>query len=352
MKDNQKEKLFKEIFAPKNNEKILFLLNKQNDSAKNIFYSKETQEIALEWFNTFKELGKSFFSVDKIEFKSTPYNNSPAPIKVIDEVKKSNLTIAITDYSITSSIAPICLEKNSITRGASIFRIDNEMERIILNTNYKEIKDYSIKIEKILNNSIGAKISFSTDDDMYIDLRNRIAGSDRGECINAGQFINLPSGEGFKCPYEGTKNEIKSYGPSKTEGILPLIYENDLIKLKVNKNRIIDIIGSGENAKKIGLFFNENKNRRNIAELGIGCNPMAKITGKTIVDEKVGLHIAYGMSKHLGGKVYSNVHQDIVYSKGCPIEAKNLILINEDGEKIELIKKSKIQYNLLKKELV
>jgi len=49
------------------------------------------------------------------------------------------------------------------------------------------------------------------------------------------------------------------------------------------------------------IFFAENDTRRNIAELGIGCNPKAVITGNILEDEKVGLHIAYGMSSHLGG---------------------------------------------------
>ena len=56
------------------------------------------------------------------------------------------------------------------------------------------------------------------------------------------------------------------------------------------------------------FFFNENKSRRNIAELGIGCNPWAVVTGNSLEDEKVGLHIAYELSSHLGGKIKSDMH--------------------------------------------
>ena len=94
-------------------------------------------------------------------------------------------------------------------------------------------------------------------------------------------------------------------------------------------------------------FFDENETRRNVAELGIGCNPKAVVIGKILEDEKVGLHIAYGKSTHLGGKVDSDMHLDIVHTKGCPVEGTTLTLDNLDGSKTELIKNAMLQYELL-----
>ena len=94
-------------------------------------------------------------------------------------------------------------------------------------------------------------------------------------------------------------------------------------------------------------FFSENETRRNIAELGIGCNPNAVITGNVLEDEKVGLHIAYGMSTHLGGKIKSDMHLDICYSKGCPVEGITVTLFNEGGSRTELIQDAQIRYELL-----
>ena len=94
-------------------------------------------------------------------------------------------------------------------------------------------------------------------------------------------------------------------------------------------------------------FFIEKDSRRNIAELGIGCNPNAIVTGNVLEDEKAGLHIAYGSSVHLGGKVMSDVHQDICYAKGLPIEGISLKLINGDKTIIEIIRDAALQYDLL-----
>ena len=77
-----------------------------------------------------------------------------------------------------------------------------------------------------------------------------------------------------------------------------------------------------------------NDARRNIAELGLGCNDKAVVTGNVLEDEKAGFHWAHGLSDHLGGIISLNdfkvpenaVHQDYVYAKDNPIEIKRLIL--------------------------
>jgi len=160
--------------------------------------------------------------------------------------------------------------------------------------------------------------------------------------------MNFPSGEGFIAPYEAATDEINEFGESKTEGIWPVNYKGELLKYVVKNNRITDIIGEGAMADEARKFYSENDTRRNIAELGIGCNPKAIVTGNVLEDEKVGLHIAYGTSTHFDGKVQSDTHLDIVYAKGCPVEGKSLRLINEDDSKIELIKDSQLKYDLLK----
>jgi len=120
------------------------------------------------------------------------------------------------------------------------------------------------------------------------------------------------------------------------------------VKYVIKNNKIVEVIGEGKKADEMRAFFTENESRRNIAELGIGCNPKAVITGNILEDEKVGLHIAYGMSPHIGGKVKSDMHQDICYSRSCPVEGTKVTLFNDDGSKTELIKDAMLRYDLLK----
>ena len=71
---------------------------------------------------------------------------------------------------------------------------------------------------------------------------------------------------------------------------------------------------------------------KNTAEIGIGTNYRAKITGNVLEDEKAAgtCHIAFGNNKHFGGKVDVPFHVDFVIKKPA-IYADGLLLI-KDGK--------------------
>ena len=350
MKNEERIKMFNDVFAPKSGEKVLFLVDMPHGNLTDSDVWKERRTMAQEWYRTFKELGKKIgFSVNLLEYDATGMNNSPIPQTVVDAVKKNNLVIAMTEYSATSTLSQISKAEGTITRCASMPGVEKRMEETAFKADYKEVRRYANAIEHMLNDAIGASILFSTGDKLYIDLRNRIAQSDDGDCSQKGQCINFPSGEAYKTPYEAIPEEKREFGASKTEGIMPVSYDSKLVKFMIRNNQIIKVIGEDEKAEEMRVFFLEDDTRRNIAELGIGCNPNAVVTGNVLEDEKVGgLHIAYGMSVHLGGKVKSDMHQDICYPKGLAVEATTLNLINKDGSKIELIDKANLKYELLK----
>ena len=348
MNHEDKIKMFKDVFAPESGEKVLLVVDIPHDSIQDNSVWKNRREMANEWYNTFKEMGiKANFSVDWLEYKATGIHSSPIPQKTIDIIRESNLVIAMTEYSASSTLLQLAQAKGTITRCASMPLVEKRMENTAFKADYKEVQKYATAIKKMLDNAIGAEVIFSTDDALYIDLRNRDAFLEAGDCTKLGQFINFPSGEACKPPYEATSDEIDEFGESKTKGIWPVNYNEEIIKYKIQNNKIIEIIGKSKKADEMRDFFAKDITHRNIAELGIGCNPKAIVTGNELEDEKVGLHIAYGMSTHLGGKVKSDTHYDIIHAKGCPIEGTTLTLINTNRTKTELIKNSMLQYHLL-----
>jgi hypothetical protein len=349
MNQEEKIKMFKDVFAPKTGEKILFLIDTPHDDIKDNKKWADRRKMAKEWYQTFKEMGKKEnFLVEFMEYKATGKENAIILPEILNKVRKVNLVIAMTEYSASSSLLPLCREKGSITRGASMPHVEKRMEKSAFKADYSKVKIYARTIKKLLDCSIGAEVEFSTGDTLYIDLRNRVAEEESGNCTKAGDVINFPSGEAWKVPYEATPDEIDKFGESKTEGILPVGYKKETIRYVVKNNKIIEIPGNSKKAEEMRTFFNENRSRRNIAELGIGCNPEAIITDNILEDEKVGLHIAYGTSSHCGGKVESDMHLDICYSKGCPVEGTKLTLIFKDGKKIDLIKNAILRYDILK----
>ena len=83
----------------------------------------------------------------------------------------------------------------------------------------------------------------------------------------------------------------------------------------------------------LNRMFREEEALGNIAEVAIGCNEKAVVTGNVLEDEKAGFHWAYGRSDHLGGEVGPSCfsapervcHQDIVYARGNPIVCRNVM---------------------------
>ncbi len=348
MQKEERMKMIKDVFAPKPGEKVLIFYDIPHDDIKDNDGWKESRQMANEWYDTFKEMGSNEgFLVDILKYNSPGLHNTQLSQEIIDEISKYNLAIVFMEFSISSSLIKICKAKNSITRAAGLHP-EKRMEDGVFKANYPEVKKYAISIKNILTKAIGAEIVFSSGDFLFVDLRNRFGYSDEGDCTKTGQYINFPSGEGFIAPYEASCEEINEFGDSKTEGIWPVSYKGVLLNYAVKNNKIVNIIGKGPMADEARKFYSENDSRRNIAELGIGCNPKAIVTGNVLEDEKVGLHIAYGTSTHFGGKVQSDTHLDIVYAKGCPIEGKSLKLVYEDGSKIELVINGMLRYDLLK----
>jgi len=340
--------MFRDVFAPKPGETVLFLTDVPHGTMDDSNGWAARRKMAQDWYECFKKMGADEgFSVEMLEYLATGRPNAPIPQEIIEVARKSSLVIAMTEYSASSSLKPICDAANTVTRCASMPGVERRMERTALRADCTELQACAAAIETMLNAAVGAEIVFSTQDSLYVDLRYRVAGSDRGNCSTPGQFINLPSGEGFKVPYEAVPEEVTGLGESKTEGILPCSCNGELAKYVVRNNNVVDVIGSGKEAEEMRIFFGQNDTRRNIAELGIGCNPDAVISGNIIEDEKVGLHIAYGTSLHIGGKVQSDVHQDIIYAKGSPIEGVTLTLIGEHGAKTELIDNAVLRRYLL-----
>jgi leucyl aminopeptidase (aminopeptidase T) len=349
MDEEGKRRMFHDVFDPKKGESVLFLYDTPHGKIKDSKKWIDRRKMAEEWYQTFRNMGeKEGYTVDIVSFPATGLHNTSLPDDIIERVKKTNLVIALTEYSASHPLSVVCHKKNSITRCASLPLVEKRMEKTAFKADYTLVQKYTKVLKDFLNNSVGAHVSFSTGDSLYIDLRNRKACVDDGICNKAGKLINLPSGESYIPPYEAADDEISDFGVSKTNGILPDYFGDEILKYYVVNNRITKIEGKGKKVQEMRDFFDENLSRRNIAELGIGCNPKAIVIGNPLEDEKApGLHIAYGLSKSFGGKNDSDMHRDICFPKGAPVEATSLVLVDNDGERTELINNDGLRFDLL-----
>lgn len=179
------------------------------------------------------------------------------------------------------------------------------------------------KIAEILTKGKNLRITTQkgTDISMKIGGWNRTADADVGLITLPKQLDNLPAGESFISPLEGSAN-----GELVIDGSCPgiLLKGNDTINLSIKDGFVISITG-GESARKYSESLEEIKkkckdkeHKKNIfavAEVGIGLNEKARLMGLPIVDEKVlgTAHVALGSNTFIGGKIEAPNHHDMIF---------------------------------------
>ncbi|MFA4931121.1 MAG: hypothetical protein WC570_04630 [Patescibacteria group bacterium] len=353
MSPKERQKMLIDVFAPQKNEKVLILVDVPRESIPDNQKWSERRQMAHEWEEAFHNISQENdlnLTVDRLEFPSVGRSNYLLPEDIIETAKQYHLVLSMSEYSYSVPLKAIIQSPDNISRIASMPQIEKRMEETAISADYAKVKLYATTLKQLLDQSIGAQITFSTNDQLYLDLRWRqIAIADDGDYTTTGSFGNFPAGEGFMTPYEGTESEKAQYGPSQTKGVMPFNFDGQIVKFIIEANQIVKIEGDEPKASELNQYFTADPTRRNIAELGLGCNPQAEITGNILEDEKAGLHIAYGTSSHFGGQVTSDTHHDLVFASGCPIEGTTVDLIQPDGSQIRVIDHSQMQYVLLEK---
>ena len=88
------------------------------------------------------------------------------------------------------------------------------------------------------------------------------------------------------------------------------------LAITVENRFIIEI--KGERADELKTILEAaGKLAYNVAELGFGLNPVARMIGNALEDEKVGgtIHIGLGDSSTIGGDVVAGIHLDAIVTK-------------------------------------
>jgi len=89
------------------------------------------------------------------------------------------------------------------------------------------------------------------------------------------------------------------------------------IRIVVKDGNAVSFKGGRQAAELEELVKKASGNARNIAQLGIGINPLATVTGNTLEDEKVAgtIHVAIGDESTIGGELEASIHLDGVIAQ-------------------------------------
>lgn len=341
-------RLITDVFAPERGERVTVLTDAPRTGLLDLPAWVERRQMAAEWQQAFVALGaKLGFSVNPLlTYEATGANNAPLPehgrmggavVRLMDVLETTTLAVAITEFSATASLME-CARRLADFRGASLPMLARRMEQTALAADYSTIGPRTHRLAEKLDAAQAAHIRFDTGHSVTFDLRYRQAHADDGMCPRnkpGARVINLPSGEAYIVPYEGERPEDRS----KTNGQIPIMNNGELVVFRVVQNRVVEVEGMGQRASELRNYFAVDHARRNIAELGLGCNDQAVVWGNVLEDEKAGFHWAYGRSEHLGGAIGPSafldpghiIHQDVVYAQGSPIVVSSLTLDMGNG---------------------
>jgi leucyl aminopeptidase (aminopeptidase T) len=248
-------------------------------------------------------------AADAVLIEIMPRNRSgeepPAPVAAA--MKEADVIFCPTSKSLSHTQA----RHRACEAGARVATLPNIRQETLLramSADYAAIARRSKAVADIMTKGSKVRLTTPAGTDLVMSLEGRAGHPDTGDCREPGSFSNLPAGEAFIAPVEGS-----------TEGMLVIDGtmgpENRVdvpVRMKVEAGFVVSIEG-GESAQRVREIADRvGKMALAIAELGVGTNEKAEVCGSVLEDEKVmgTVHVAIGDNSTFGGTNRVPSHQD------------------------------------------
>jgi hypothetical protein len=216
-------------------------------------------------------------------------------------LSEHSIILAPTEFSTT---APLKLLANTHQFRAATMPGFSKKMIPALKLDYNEINRRVMKIKNILDPAKAIDIQMTVNKKavhhIHFDCRFRHSHASGGRFPKPGTAGNLPSGECYIVPYEGELDE-----ESQSQGTLPVQFEDEVVIYQIEQNKAVEVLSQGPHSRRERDKIKREPAYSNIAELGFGVlkDFGLKPLGQILLDEKLGLHIAFGRSDHFGGAV-------------------------------------------------
>jgi leucyl aminopeptidase (aminopeptidase T) len=251
-----------------------------------------------------RELAKE---VVYLEYSPRQRNGEEPPPPVPAVMQLVEAVLAITSRSITHTKA----RREATAAGARVATMPGITEEMLVRTmsaDYEAIAAKTRYVAQLLTQARLARVTTPAGTDITLPIAGIQAIASTGLIREKGQWGNLPSGEAYLMPEEG-----KAQGVIVVDGALAGIGMLEEPVRVVVENGLATAIEGGAQAREFARQMAEaGPGARNVAELGVGTNPAARLTGRILEDEKVlgTVHIAFGNNVSMGGTVDVPFHVD------------------------------------------
>jgi leucyl aminopeptidase (aminopeptidase T) len=250
-------------------------------------------------------------------------NGQEPPPAVAGLMRSAQVIFLLTSRSLSHTQA----RRDATDAGARIASMPGATRPMIertLSADHQKMKATGERLAAIVSRAEQVRITGPAGTDLVFSIKGRQAHPDHGLVGQRGGFTNLPAGEVYVSPVEGT-----AAGRLVVDGSIADIWPiRRPIEIAVAGGHAAGM-GPGTEARRLwNIISKHGRDGLNVAEFGIGINPRARITGNVLEDEKAlgTIHIAFGDSSGFGGKVKVPSHQDgIVKNPDVWLDGKQLM---------------------------
>lgn len=358
------EKLFVDVFAPQEGDVVTVIYDLPHGRVPDHEQWQARRQMAERWRQQIAGFAPGYgLRVQPVlTFAATGAHNADLPthgnregheVRLREALNESTIVLAMTQFSASAPLVAFTRQREQL-RIASMPLVSPSMEETSLAADYSQIARRCERLAPLFEQAHAIEVMFSTGHRCTFDIstaRRALKDDGRlhpGVTVDALRLRNLPSGEVAVTPNESSD--------SGTHGEIPVEVDGTTAVFIVEHNRIVDVRAAGtgvdnDQIQAMRTGFQQEPAQANIAEVAIGCNDKAVVTGNILEDEKAGFHWAYGRSEHLGGTVGPNafsapekvIHQDIVYATGNPIVCSRLDFVFPGGERRTTIVDGELQ---------
>ncbi len=323
--DTELVQLIQKVFQPSERDSTLyFLLDLPNANVPDDENWRDRRQLVYEWTQTLDEV-KSSLGLDNVDcfyYENVGSNNADLPgnafvwfdepgslnIALLKEqgkmitfeqvFSKADIVLVPSKFSATAPLKN--LAKRYDFRAASMPGFTRDMVPA-LGLDYEKVHERVMYIKSRLDRANAIDMVFGVGGQKYnfhVDSRQRLGHASSGLLRDRGMAGNLPSGESYIVPYEG---ELQ--GKSETSGQLPVQFGDEIVLYEIVENRAVSVLSAGKISDLEKERLRQEPAYGNIAEIGFGVlQPFGiKPVGEGLLDEKLGLHVAFGRSDHFGG---------------------------------------------------
>ncbi len=221
----------------------------------------------------------------------------------------ADAVIGLSNYSTSHTRFRDLLTSVAKARYASMPLFEEDMLWGSMDADWAEVERRSDAVAALISGADSARVTTPAGTDITFSIKGRNPRTDTGMLTEPGSFSNLPAGEVYLAPVEGT-----------AEGVLVLEWAPNRklaspLKITVRGGCAREVEGDEPFAEELRASLAKRPDNSNLAELGIGTNDKASKPDNVLESEKIlgTVHMAFGDNSSMGGRVSTPFHQDFVY---------------------------------------